>query len=117
VPWRHFGQEDLGQHERVQRAIVGADGGQGILVLAHDLGVHFRSSAHRGPAPARVAEAPAARFVLEHHAHRQVGRLSGYLLLDEAGQLFLKAARTSSLAFGCLGRGIILRQPWRWSVR
>src|SRR3954454_21696730 len=124
VSLRHLGQEHAhrfgigsGQYQRIVRAVARAQGRKGILVLAHDLGVDFRAPARRSPAPARVADAPEAGLVLQHHAYWQIGRLGGYLFLNQVGQLFLKVSRASSLAFGCLGRGIILRHPWRGSAR
>jgi hypothetical protein len=106
------------QYERVQHSILRTDRCLRLLVLAHDLDGNRGSHARRCPAPVWLTDAAKARFLLKHQPHRATFEsLLFYFLLDQRRELFLNSSWVAASAFGCWGRGWILRQPCRCRAR
>ncbi len=100
VPASHFSEEERhalgvhgGQDEAVKPAVVGADSGEGVGVLADDASADGGTDAAGRPAASRVIDPTEASFVLEHHPKtKTAGSLVSYFLRDDRREFFLNAS-------------------------
>lgn len=89
-----------------------------IAEFPYNLAWDLRSSSQRSPAAFWIVDPAETPFVLEHKPNRHPFRRFGLdFFLDDLDQFFLKASCSSAEALGCLRRGVILRHPWRASIR
>jgi hypothetical protein len=73
-----------GEHERVQRAVLGTDRRKRLLLFANDWEADFRSPTRRSPAASRITDAPETGLLLEQETDRRTeDGGGGYLLLNE----------------------------------
>jgi len=91
----------------------------GIKVLSHHLCRSMGTHPRWCPAAFGATDAAKTAFVLRHDEHGAlISCLSrGDRCFHLCGKVFLNCSRTCSSAFGCRGRGISLRHPWRCSSR
>ena len=79
---------------------------------------YARSHSLEAPAIFRLVDSPKTSFILKHHSYTTCGGFGDIFLYFLGARVnFFEASITSSLAFfGCSGRGITFRHPWRSST-
>src|SRR5262249_40727818 len=109
----------LGPHDRGHAAPLRRSGCIGLYVLAHDLAWRLGSHARRGPTAWGRAEAAATALRLRPGEGWGliIGRAGVNSGFDGWRTGFFKASWVWAVAAGCVGRGTIFRQPWRFTRR
>ena len=101
-----------GQNKVAGGAVLRTNRAIHIGIFTDDLRRHIRAESFGRPTILRLADASEPRFILKEDLERLAYDF-GFLpcFFDDLRPVFLKASCSTGSPCGCLGRGVILRQP------
>ena len=111
----HHRRGGLRQNQRNHLTLRGCDSSVDIHIFSDHLDRNMRTHTRRCPGAFHLTDTAKAPFIL---CQNENGAFIAHLFrgngrFHQRGKVFLNCSCVSRSLFGCLGRGITLRQPWR----